>query len=100
MEMATDTATITITVSGADNEVAAVNDTGAVDDDSTLSVGNQSAGVLSNDTDNGSAALSVGEASVSAIRTGTENASGTDGTIGSALVGTYGSLTLKFRWYI
>ena len=56
---ATDTATITITVSGADNEVAAVNDTGAVDDDSTLSVGNQSAGVLSNDTDNGSAALSV-----------------------------------------
>ncbi len=92
---ATDTATITITVSGADNEVAAVNDTGAVDDDSTLSVGNQSAGILSNDTDNGSAALSVGEASVSAIRTGRENASGTDGTIGSALVGTYGSLTLN-----
>ena len=72
-----------------------MNDTGAVDDDSTLSVGNQSSGVLSNDTDNGSAALSVGEASVSAIRTGRENASGTDGTIGSAIDGTYGSLTLN-----
>ncbi len=92
---ATATATLTITVNGADNEVVAATDTGAVDAGSTLSKGVESAGLLSNDTDNGSAALSVGEASVSAVRTGRENRSGTDGTIGSTLVGTYGTLTLN-----
>ncbi|GIR66284.1 MAG: hypothetical protein CM15mP70_13910 [Pelagibacteraceae bacterium] len=91
----TDTATLTITINGSDNEVVAVTDTGAVDAGSTLSKGVESAGLLSNDTDNGSAALSVGEASVSEIRTGRENGSGTDGTIGSTLVGTYGTLTLN-----
>ncbi len=91
----TDTATLTITINGSDNEVVAVTDTGAVDAGSTLSKGVESAGLLSNDTDNGSAALSVGEASVSAVRTGRENRSGTDGTIGSTLVGTYGTLTLN-----
>ena len=91
----TDTATLTITVNGSDNEVVAVTDTGAVDASSTLSKSVTSAGTLSNDTDNGSAALSVGEASVSAIRTGTEAGSGTSGTVGSTLVGTYGTLTLN-----
>ena len=91
----TDTATLTITINGSDNEVVAVTDTGAVDDGSTLSKGVESAGLLSNDTDNGAAALSVGEATVTEIRTGRENRTGTDGTIGSTLVGTYGTLTLN-----
>ena len=91
----TDTATLTITVNGSDNEVVAVTDTGAVDASSTLSKSVTSAGLLSNDTDNGSAALSVGESSVTAIRTGRENATGTTGAIGSTLVGTYGTLTLN-----
>ena len=91
----TDTATLTITINGADNEVVAVTDTGAVDASSTLSKSVTSAGLLSNDTDNGSAALSVGESSVTTIRTGKENRSGTSGTIGSTLVGTYGTLTLN-----
>ncbi len=92
---ATATATLTITVNGADNEVVGVNDTGAVDAGSTLSVTPDSAGLLSNDTDNGQAALSVGEASVTEIRTGRENRSGTSGTVGSTLTGTYGTLTLN-----
>ena len=75
--------------------MVAVTDTGAVDASSTLSKSVTSAGLLSNDTDNGSAALSVGESSVTAIRTGTENGTGTSGTIGSTLVGTYGTLTLN-----
>ncbi|RRH92009.1 hypothetical protein EH240_31535 [Mesorhizobium tamadayense] len=47
--------------------------------------------VLSNDTDadDGQASLVV-----SAVRTGTESGSGNAGTVGSALVGTYGSLIL------
>ncbi len=92
---ATATATLTITVNGSDNEVVGVNDTGAVDAGSTLSVTPDSAGLLSNDTDNGVAALSVGEASVTEIRTGRENRSGTSGTVGSTLTGTYGTLTLN-----
>ncbi len=92
---ATATATLTITVSGADNEVVGVNDTGAVDAGGTLSVTPDSAGLLSNDTDNGQAALSVGESSVTEIRTGRENRSGTSGNVGSELTGTYGTLTLN-----
>ncbi|MBR1251464.1 VCBS domain-containing protein [Bradyrhizobium sp. AUGA SZCCT0169] len=48
--------------------------------------------VLTNDTDsdNGQASLVV-----SAVRTGPESGSGTGGTVGTALVGTYGSLTLN-----
>ena len=97
---ATATATLTITVNGADNEVVGVNDTGAVDAGSTLSVTPcDSAGLLSNDTDNGVAALSVGEASVTEIRTGRENRSGTSGTVGSELTGTYG-LNIELRWHL
>ena len=92
---ATATATLTITVNGADNEVVGVNDTGAVDAGSTLTVTPDSNGLLSNDTDNGQAALSVGEASITEIRTGRENRSGTSGTVGSTLTGTYGTLTLN-----
>ena len=91
----TDTATLTITINGSDNEVVAVTDTGAVDAGSTLSKGVEGAGLISNDTDNGVNALSVGEATVTEIRTGRENRTGTDGTIGSTLVGTYGTLTLN-----
>ena len=91
----TDTATLTITINGSDNEVVAVTDTGAVDAGSTLSKGVEGAGLISNDTDNGVDALSVGEATVTEIRTGRENRTGTDGTLGSTLVGTYGTLTLN-----
>ncbi|MBT7089146.1 MAG: hypothetical protein HN932_01575, partial [Candidatus Marinimicrobia bacterium] len=64
------------------------NDTGAVNEDSTLTVAAGS-GVISNDTDQDS----QDTRSVTAIRTGTESAgSGTDGTVGSGLVGTYGTL--------
>ena len=68
----TDTATLTITINGDDSDVVAVTDEGEVDAGSTLSKSVESAGTLSNDTDDGSTALSVGEASVSAIRTGRE----------------------------
>ncbi|WP_292373465.1 VCBS domain-containing protein [Mesorhizobium sp.] len=48
--------------------------------------------VLSNDTDSDDGQASL---VVSAVRTGTESGSGNAGTVGSALVGTYGSLVLN-----
>ena len=44
---ASDTATITITVTGQDNEVVGNNDAGSVTDGNTLSVGNKASGLLS-----------------------------------------------------
>ena len=63
----TDTATLTITINGQNNEVVAVNDTGAVDAGSTLSKGVISAGVIENDTDSGADANSKGATTVSAV---------------------------------
>ena len=45
-----DTGQITITITGVDDDAVGVNDTGAVNEDATLSV-NTASGVLSNDTD-------------------------------------------------
>ncbi len=76
-----DTATITITVTGVDDDPVGVNDAGAVNEDATLSV-NAGSGVLSNDTD----ADASSSLSVSGIN---------GGTVGQALTGTYGTLTLN-----
>ncbi len=76
-----DTATLTITITGLDDDPVGVNDTGAINEDKTLTVSSGS-GVLSNDTDaDDSASLTV-----SAI---------SGGTVGQALNGTYGVLTLN-----
>ncbi len=77
----TDTATITFTVKGDDDNPVGVNDTGAVNEDATLSV-NAGSGVLSNDTD--------ADASSSLTVAGING-----GTVGQALNGTYGILTLN-----
>jgi VCBS repeat-containing protein len=76
-----DTAELVITVTGVDDDPTGVNDTGSVNEDATLSV-NTSSGVLSNDTD----ADDASSLSVSAI---------SGGTVGSALTGDYGDLTLN-----
>ncbi len=92
---ASDTATITITVSGQNNEVVGANDAGSVTDGNTLSVGNKGSGLLSNDTNGGTDADETADAVVSNVRTGAEAGTGTTGTVGSALTGTYGTLTLN-----
>jgi VCBS repeat-containing protein len=85
----TDTATLTITVTGIGP--LAVNDTGAVNEDATLSV-NEASGVISNDDDNSS--YDSESLAITGIRTGSESGSGTSGSVGSALTGTYGQLTI------
>ena len=88
----TDTATLTITVTGINDPVVATNDTGSVNEDATLTVSDGSGDIIANnDTDADDSASLV----VSAIRTGGTEGSGTAGTVGSALTGTYGQLTLN-----
>ena len=89
---ATDTATITITVLGVNDAPVAVNDTDAVDEDGTISrAAGSSYDIDSDDTDLDDSSSS----SISAIRTGGVEGGGTAGTVGSALTGTYGTLTLN-----
>ena len=80
----TATATIVITVTGLNDQApTAVDDTGAVNEDATLSVA--AAGVLTNDSDADGDAITVTAIAIT---------SGASGTIGDALSGTYGDLTI------
>ena len=89
---ATDIGTITIKVLGINDPVVAVNDTGSVNEDATLTVSDGSGDIIANnDTDADDSASLV----VSAIRLGGTEGSGTAGTLGQALTGTYGQLTLN-----
>ena len=88
--------TLTVTVNGADDAPVAATDSATAIEASGL--GNANAGlnptgnVLSNDTDVDNTAAQL---SVTAVRLGSTANAGTAGTLGSALVGTYGSLTLS-----
>ena len=89
---ATDIATITITVTGQNDNFIAVNDTDSVNEGATIS---RSAGssydIDSDDIDVDDSASPV----ITEIRTGSTEGSGTTGTLGQALTGTYGQLTLN-----
>ena len=79
---------LALTITAPNSPPVAVDDTGAVDENSTLNVA--ASGLLGNDTDADADALSI-----TAIRTGTEAGSGSAGTLSSSLTGTYGDLTLN-----
>ncbi len=85
----TGTVSTTVTVQGVNDAPVAVNDTGSVNEDQTLTV-NQADGVLGDDTDVDNSSLTV-----TAIRTGSESGSGSAGTVTTALIGTYGTLTIN-----
>ncbi len=88
--------TASIGVTAVNDAPVAANDVGSVLEDGTLSVTaangliTSTANPAGTDTDVDSTGLSVTQ-----IRTGAEAATGTAGTIGSALAGTYGTLTLQ-----
>jgi VCBS repeat-containing protein len=107
----TDTATLIITVTGVNDTPVAQNDVGVIVEDGTLTVANSANANVSGsydatgehsgdviDTSSSSHTDSDADASasltVSAIRTGSSEGSGTAGSIGSALTGTYGQLTI------
>ena len=82
---ATSPTTLTLTITGTNDAPVAIANTGTVAEDATLSV-NAAGGVLANDTD-----VDAGDTkTVSAVSFGS-----TAGTVGSALTGTYGTLTLN-----
>ena len=93
-------------LTGVNDDPTAVNDFGAVTEDSTITITNgesqnlsgsydthdeHSGDILSNDTDNDASPTHT----ITAIRIGSTAGSGTAGTVGSALTGTYGQLTLN-----
>ena len=95
----TDTATLTITVTGTNDAPIANNDTGKVAENATLTA-TATQGVLKTYSD--TVITSVADTdidgdtlTVTAVRTGTETGTGTSGTVGSALTGTWGVLTLN-----
>lgn len=88
--------TLTITINGANDGPVALDDTGSATESGGTANGvagsGSSGNVLTNDSDPDSA--SSGWA-VSAVRTGAVEGSGTSGTLGTALLGSYGRLTLN-----
>ena len=111
---ATDTATITITILGANDAPVAQNDVGVIVENGTLTVSDGAnanvsgsydatgehtgdvihtslSGSRDTDVDGDDTANLV----VSAVRVGSSEGSGTAGTLGQALTGTYGQLTLN-----
>lgn len=94
----TDVATLTITIDGRNDNPVGVDDAATALEASNRFNGTAGAdatgNVLSNDTDVDSVANGETK-TVSAVRTGGESGSGSSGTVGQALVGTYGSLTLN-----
>ncbi|WP_239420469.1 Ig-like domain-containing protein [Synechococcus sp. KORDI-100] len=86
---ASNTASSIIDVGGVNDSPESLNDTGSVDAGSSLNV-LAGSGLLSNDTDPESDNLFVSD-----IRTGSEHQSGTDGSVSSALTGSYGELTVS-----
>ncbi len=98
-----DTGVLTITVRGANDAPVAVDDSGvAIEAGGTLNGtpgANATGQVIGNDRDidnqDGNNLIAPPLGSVVAIRTGAREGSGTAGSVGTALKGLYGSLTLR-----
>ena len=98
----TDVGVLTIIIKGANDAPVAANDTGtAVEAGGTLNTtpgSNATGNVISNDRDvdnrDGNNLQAPPEGTVVAVRTGDKEGAGTAGTVGTALKGLYGSLTL------
>ena len=86
----TDTAVITITINGTNEAPLAVTDYAEIDADGSSISKTPSTGVTSNDAD-----IEGADLTVDGIRTGGEDDTGTTGTLGSPLKGTYGNLTMN-----
>ena len=91
-----DTATLTITITGVNDPITAVNDTDAVNEDATINRSTSDSQELDHDDTDPDEDDASGSFTITAIRTGRESATSgtTAGTIGQALNGTYGVLTV------
>ena len=91
-----DSDTLTVTIQGANDNPVATNDAATAIEaggfNNVVAGYNPSGNVLSNDADVDDPASAL---AVTAIRVGAVEGAGSAGTIGSALVGTYGTLTMN-----
>ena len=89
------TANLVITITGINDAIVAVDDTDSVNEGESVNRNNTSEYSLDyddTDTDSDNTYLTH---QITEIRTGSDEGSGTDGTIGNPLVGTYGTLTVQ-----
>ena len=82
-------ATISVTIVAVNDPPIAVNDTATVTEDGAAATGSVLTGTGADSDPEGDTLTVTG------VRTGTETGTGTAGTVGEALTGTYGSLTLN-----
>ena len=94
-DASSDTGEIVITVTGTNDDIVAVNDTDAVNEDATISRSTSDTQELDHDDTDVDGDDVSGSFTITAIRTGSESGSGNSGTIGQALTGTYGTLTVN-----
>ena len=93
---ATDTATLTITVTGINDDPVAVNDTDAVNEDATITKTGSEDDVLNDDTDaDDSSSLTVTQIKKDGGSNSAVNSGSTYTSSGTSVTGTYGTLTLS-----
>jgi fimbrial isopeptide formation D2 family protein/uncharacterized repeat protein (TIGR01451 family) len=94
-----DIGVISITIQGANDAPVAANDTGTVVEAGGTPGATATGNVISNDRDidnrDGNNLVAPPEGTVVAVRTGAKEGAGSAGTVGAALKGLYGSLTLS-----
>ena len=90
---ASDTATLTITVSDNNNAPVGVNDTDSVNEDATVSQTSGSGLLVADDTDADGDTLTVSQIAVTGA-SNTAVSSGTNSTNGTSVTGTYGTLVV------
>ena len=91
----TDTTTIRIEILGVNDDIIAVNDYDAVNEDATITRSSSSSYSVDYDDTDADADDNNTNFTITAIKIGSTEGSGTAGSIGSALTGTYGQLTMN-----
>ncbi len=89
------TATLTITVTGINDDITAVNDTDAVNAGASISRGTSDAQELDQDDTDADADDVPGSLTITAIRTGQKTGSGDTKTLGQEFTTTYGTVTIN-----
>ncbi len=89
------TATLTFTINGANDAIVAVDDTDSVNEDATVTRLISDDQELDHDDTDVDGDDTSGNFTITDIRTGPKNGTGTDGTVGVALTGEFGTLTVN-----
>ena len=91
---ATDTATLTITVTGVNDSPVAVNDTDSVKEDATVTKTGSQDDVLNDDSDSDGDTITVNQIQPSGGSASSVSAGSSYNSSGTSVTGTYGTLTI------